>query len=71
MFLNVLILGLAYAGHQTIIQHLGASYEEIDEFIKHDHEIKADFLTPIVIDLPNNDKYQARVFISYFHFNLW
>ena len=62
MFLNILILALAYAGHQTIIQQLGASYEEIDEFIKHDHEIKADFLTPIVIDLPT-DKYKARVFL--------
>ena len=61
MLLPILILEVANAGHQTIIHDLGTGFEEIDELIRFDHEVKTDFVTPIIIDLPEGPN-KVRVF---------
>ena len=68
MLLPILILEVANAGHQTIIHDLGTGFEEIDELIRFDHEVKTDFVTPIIIDLPEGPN-KVRVF-SYISFVL-
>ena len=54
MILKILIIGLVYAGHQIIKGETGASFEEIDDLIHFDHELRVNFLSPIVVELPDN-----------------
>ena len=54
MILKILIIGLVNAGHQIIKGETGASFEEIDDLIHYDHELRVEFLSPIVVELPDS-----------------
>ena len=54
MILKILIIGLVNAGHQIIKGETGASFEEIDDLIHYDHELRVNFLSPIVVELPDS-----------------
>ena len=55
-----LLLHVVFAGHQTIIREIGASFEENDELLQYDHEIEFDFISPIVADLPKG-KHEGKL----------